>query len=124
MEDELLKKLFVTINNEDRLPDDFNRQMMTMIRKDASLRKKRQRLYSLCGYIGGGLLSLSVYVYLMKDVLLKIKMPDIKSIISAFPLPSAEFFNSPSFTFSLLAAALTAFLLVIDYAVRRKIDRK
>jgi hypothetical protein len=123
-EKDIIRKLFSGMPDE-RLPLNFNENVMSRIRKEALRRERRNRRWEIFGYASAILLMAAVCVFILYRIGVTFEIPeiDLRSAWS-FPRPDFSIFKSPSFILSFYVGLLASFLLIVDSIIRRHIEKK
>jgi hypothetical protein len=109
---------------DERLPLNFNENVMCRIRKEVLRRERRNRRWEIFGYVSATLLMAAVCVFILYCTGVTFEIPEIEPRTWSFPRSDFSMFKSQSFIVSLYVGILASFLLIVDSTIRRHIEKK
>jgi hypothetical protein len=127
-EKDIIRKLFADMSDES-LPFNFDEKVMARVHREALLRRRRNKILEISGYISGAVAVIVVCVLVLYYMGVSFQAPEINWSVWTFPKPDYSMYDlvynikSPSFGLSMYIGVLVLSLLVIDSAVRRHIEK-
>jgi hypothetical protein len=121
-ERDVMYGLFSEMQDE-RLPMHFQAKVMQRIQKEAARRRRSAKRWEIVGYVAGIVAMLTVCAVLWYVLDLSFEFPEFGLFADGFPRPDFSLFRSPSFLFSAYIGALAFVLLIVDSAIRRRLEK-
>jgi hypothetical protein len=118
-----MRELFSGMPDE-RLPPDFNANVMRRVRKEAIRRERRNRRLEILGYVSGAVAMAAVLVFILYRMGITVDVRALALHINSFPRPDFSLLKSQSFTVSAYVGTLALFLLIMDSTIRRHIGKR
>ena len=118
---DMMRELFAGMPDES-LPFGFDEKVMNRIRREASLREKRNKRLEVLGYISGGAAMIAICILIQYYMGVSFELPKINLSMPTFTKPEFSF-DLGSFGLSLYIGIIALFLLIIDSTVRRRLEK-
>ena len=126
---DIMYRLFAGMTDES-LPVGFNEKAMERIRHEVLLRENRKKRWEMFGYFSGFVAAIAACVVVLYNMGISFKVPEFEWFAWTFPKFDSNIlkfdysiFTSQSFMLSVYIGILALFLIIVDFAIRRHIEK-